>query len=803
MYIIEQVLELNRIKKMIKIVSPMSIISAMLLVCILTLHPAAHGEEIPKEPKLAAVYYKLKGDKLLKNKKSEEAITAYKQATRLDPMNFAYWVDLGNLLRKLRRYPLAATAFLSAVKRNTSYKYGYYNIAYSQRKSGKFDKAIEYYRKYLKLNPTDPDAHYGLAASYEKAQMHHDAIKSYQAYAKQENRLSEKKWVEKALQKINLIKISLSVKEMKDRLQIRDKEENIKKQLLLQKAGTLKRKVEDALKRKAYTEASKTCLKWIALDFSAPLPYLQLAKIAALQGKDHEAYRRYKEYLLLETRPAEMLNRNQASQALKKLETKLRRQEQIRISAEQKKKAALKSMLAALGKELTLKKVRLSNTRFKTEKELKSLNTKILAAKNSLGKFSSSISHMNAQLSSQLTVRKRKYQEALAKLAKTRNKLEKNRREKAKKAALLLMKLKTLEANRIKLAQLTEKARVEANKKAKAQANRLAAAKKRAAESALRLAAAREKAEQESRRQAEAATSVASTLKRLARARKSAEERAKQLAFMRKQNKAQLRTKAQMEAQLAKARKKAELEARLLADALHKKAARKAKIAASENARKLAELKRQAAVAESILEARKLAREKARKLAAEAARKLAAEAARKLAAEAARKLASETARKLAAEAARKLASETARKLASDRARRLAAERERRHAADLARKLAAEKAHKLTKEKNGTRRTLENSTNAAPVKKTCQSQKVIAKLKKGNNYAKRKIFGLALIMYLDAIRIDSNCPEAHYRVGRIYYKTMQKSRAIKHLKKALNLEPKLTEAKNFLKRIKQR
>jgi len=61
---------------------------------------------------------------------------------------------------------------------------------------------------------------------------------------------------------------------------------------------------------------------------------------------------------------------------------------------------------------------------------------------------------------------------------------------------------------------------------------------------------------------------------------------------------------------------------------------------------------------------------------------------------------------------------------------------------------------------------------------------------------------ALSYLLKAERIDRRNPEVQFQLGRAYYATGEKKRALKALKEALELDPSLKDAENLTRRIER-
>ncbi len=152
---------------------------------------------------------KKQGDSLFRSKKYKKAEAAYRKAIELDKGWYKSYEALGNLQFSMKRYADAIDSFMRAVEVEPRYHTGLYNIAFAYRKAKNYPKAVEYYLKYIKKNPSDPDAFYGLASSYESMGDKSSAMKSYLKYADMEKRPSEKKYVIKARNKAEKLRLEL------------------------------------------------------------------------------------------------------------------------------------------------------------------------------------------------------------------------------------------------------------------------------------------------------------------------------------------------------------------------------------------------------------------------------------------------------------------------------------------------------------------------------------------------------------------------------------------------------------------
>jgi len=173
----------------------------MLLTAVLLMTLAGSALGQGEDPRERARLFKLDADKLLKEKKIDKAISAYRKAIELWPEFPAAHNSLGKALYKKKDLEGAAEEYGLAAKHAPDFAVAHYNLAYVSRKLKRFDVAEREYRAYIALSPNDPDGYYGLAASLAGLGKKAEAAASYRKYAEVEKRPSEKKWVDKALAK--------------------------------------------------------------------------------------------------------------------------------------------------------------------------------------------------------------------------------------------------------------------------------------------------------------------------------------------------------------------------------------------------------------------------------------------------------------------------------------------------------------------------------------------------------------------------------------------------------------------------
>ena len=92
----------------------------------------------------AEMWYK-KGNDMMMQEKTEDAVTAYDKATELDPSHVSAWNNKGIALFRLRRYQDAIDCYDKALAINPNHANAWYNKAKALRGLGQtfLDKANE------------------------------------------------------------------------------------------------------------------------------------------------------------------------------------------------------------------------------------------------------------------------------------------------------------------------------------------------------------------------------------------------------------------------------------------------------------------------------------------------------------------------------------------------------------------------------------------------------------------------------------------------------------------------------------
>lgn len=104
----------------------------------------------------------VKGNKLYADGQYGGAVEAYKEAARLNALQWAYHFNLGLAQKKLGQVPEAQTAFAKARELNPSSYAANKELAESLVRAGKTEEAGTYFLKAAEISPDDPDALYNL-----------------------------------------------------------------------------------------------------------------------------------------------------------------------------------------------------------------------------------------------------------------------------------------------------------------------------------------------------------------------------------------------------------------------------------------------------------------------------------------------------------------------------------------------------------------------------------------------------------------------------------------------------------------
>lgn len=106
------------------------------------------------------------GEKLIGEKKFEEALAMFKRAAELDPKNADAYNGAGNCYYAREKTDLAIEAFKKASACDPAMSSAYFNLGHCYAAKKQWDMAIIQYGKAVKDNPRNGAAHFELANSY-------------------------------------------------------------------------------------------------------------------------------------------------------------------------------------------------------------------------------------------------------------------------------------------------------------------------------------------------------------------------------------------------------------------------------------------------------------------------------------------------------------------------------------------------------------------------------------------------------------------------------------------------------------
>jgi tetratricopeptide (TPR) repeat protein len=122
------------------------------------------GSEILEKALSEADKLFLKGNKLLEEKKHDEAVATFQEAIALTATSWGYHFNLGLAYKKLGKAEEALAAFRKAVELNPDSYSANKELGEALAKKDAFKEAVPYYEKAVALSPEDPDAHFNLGA---------------------------------------------------------------------------------------------------------------------------------------------------------------------------------------------------------------------------------------------------------------------------------------------------------------------------------------------------------------------------------------------------------------------------------------------------------------------------------------------------------------------------------------------------------------------------------------------------------------------------------------------------------------
>jgi len=102
----------------------------------------------------AAAYNHL-GNAYLKDKKSDEAMSAYRKAIDLNPRFAEAYYNLGNVYAQRKEYDAAIKHYKKATDYRKDFREAYYKLGEVYAEQGEYDAAIKHYKKIINFSPTE------------------------------------------------------------------------------------------------------------------------------------------------------------------------------------------------------------------------------------------------------------------------------------------------------------------------------------------------------------------------------------------------------------------------------------------------------------------------------------------------------------------------------------------------------------------------------------------------------------------------------------------------------------------------
>ena len=111
----------------------------------------------------------------VKNGKTAEAVTTYKQAIKAFPTDDSLNLKLGNLYFSEGRYSEALEQYSTAVKKNPAESQNFYSLGQGYLALGRYGEAEEQFKKVIQLSPQDSGGYYALGQTYRMAGKYDEA----------------------------------------------------------------------------------------------------------------------------------------------------------------------------------------------------------------------------------------------------------------------------------------------------------------------------------------------------------------------------------------------------------------------------------------------------------------------------------------------------------------------------------------------------------------------------------------------------------------------------------------------------
>jgi Flp pilus assembly protein TadD len=133
------------------------------------------------DPEYARAWYNL-GIAYKNLNRNNDAIDAFRQATRIDPKDADAWYNLGVAYHHLNRNTDAIEPFRQATRINPEYAHAWYNLGIAYHHLNRNTDAIEPFRQATRINPEYEWAWNNLGLVYEDLGRHNDAIEAYRGH---------------------------------------------------------------------------------------------------------------------------------------------------------------------------------------------------------------------------------------------------------------------------------------------------------------------------------------------------------------------------------------------------------------------------------------------------------------------------------------------------------------------------------------------------------------------------------------------------------------------------------------------
>ena len=109
----------------------------------------------------------------------QEAVTAFKEAIRINPYYAKAYYNLGVTYGNLHQWQEAITSYEEAIRIKPDYAEAYNNLGNAHERLAEHQKAITSYKEAIRIKPDYADAHYNLGVTYGELSRYQDAITEY------------------------------------------------------------------------------------------------------------------------------------------------------------------------------------------------------------------------------------------------------------------------------------------------------------------------------------------------------------------------------------------------------------------------------------------------------------------------------------------------------------------------------------------------------------------------------------------------------------------------------------------------